>query len=687
MLMSALLVTGGAASVTLFGSQIVDTLARFVSKPNQKWLNPSRFSDRPLWIDKRYRQFRALASEVNPYEISDEEKRIDHYLPISFSALGLAIAGSTLYAPLSWVGLAGIVYTTIPIYQYAYRALFKERRLNIDVLYSLTQTAVILNGQIIAPGLGSVYFYLSIKLLLRARERFKKNVIQVVTATPRSVLAWVDGMEVEKAFDTVDIGDIVIIAAGETIPIDGMITSGVALIDQHLLTGEAQPVEKTVGDPVFMSTLVLSGRLMIAVEKTGQATTVAQIGEILNQAEHDKIAPQLWAERITDKAVAPMLALGGLSLPFLGPWSAAALVDAHPQRQIIISGPLSTLNFLNLAAERGILVKDGRALERLSRVDTVVFDKTGTLTLERPHVSGIHRCNGFSETEILTYAAAVEARQSHPIAHAIRHACEVQQLALPDVDALQLHMGYGLQAKLDDHDLHVGSPRFMAMEDIVIPPETALLIDEMQERGLSLVLVSVDRGLAGIIELRATLRPESRPVIEDLQADSLSIYILSGDHIKPTQELAQTLAIESYFAEALPEDKFRLIKQLQQSGKTVCFVGDGINDAIAMQQADVSISLGDASVAAMDTAQILLLEADLNQLRQLFDLNHSFKTNMRTTLGLNVVPALISLTGVVFFGFGLVQVELMNLSSFVLALGNAMLPARRSSYTAPPSAS
>ncbi|WP_089721117.1 heavy metal translocating P-type ATPase [Candidatus Entotheonella palauensis] len=688
MLMSALLVTGGvAASATLFGSQMVDMLSGWRAKPNQKWLNPSRNSGRllslSLWLDKRYQHFQTLASEVNPYEISDEEKRINHYLPISFSSLGLAIAGNALYAPLSLFGLAGILYATIPIYQYAYRALVKERRVNIDVLYALTQTAVILNGQIVVPGLGAVYFYVSLKVLLRARERFKKNVIQVVTATPRVVLTDVDGVEVEKAFDTIDIGDIVIIAAGETIPIDGVITSGVALIDQHILTGEAQPVEKTVGDPVFMSTLVLSGRLSIAVDKTGEATTVAQIGAILNQAEHNKIAPPLWAEQITDKAVVPMLALGALSLPFLGPWRAAAVVDAHPQRRIIISGPLSTLNFLNVAAEHGILVKDGRALERLTQVDTVIFDKTGTLTLERPHVSGIHRCNGFTETQILTYAAAVEAKQSHPIAHAIRHACEARQLALPDVEALQLHMGYGLQARLENRDLHVGSPRFMAMEGIAIPSETASLLDEVQESGISLVLVSVDRELAGIIELRAALRPEAQSVIDDLQADGLSIHVLSGDHLKPTQDLAQTLGIKSYVAEALPEDKARLIAQLQQSGNTVCFVGDGINDAIAMQQADVSISLSHASVAAMDTAQILLLTADLRPLPPLFDLRRDFKINMQTTLGLSVAPALISLTGVVFFGFGLAQVEWTNLASFVLALGNAMLPAWKNTSPSP----
>jgi Cu2+-exporting ATPase len=609
--------------------------------------------------------------------VSDEEKRIDHYLPISFGALGLAIAGSTLYAPLSLLSLAGILYATVPIYQYAYRALTKERRVNVDVLYSLTQTAVILNGQFIVSSLGAVYFYVSIKLLLRAKERFKKNVIQVVTAAPRSVLTRVDGVEVEKPFDAVDIDDIVIIVAGETIPIDGVITHGVGLIDQRILTGEAQPVEKTMGDSVFMSTMVLSGRLSIAVEKTGEATTVAQIGEILNQTEHGQTALPLWSEMITDKAVLPMLALGGLSLPFLGPWGAAALVDTHPQRRIITSGSLSILNFLNLASERGILVKDGRALERLSQVDTVVFDKTGTLTLERPHVSGIHTYNGFTEVEILTYAAAVEARQSHPIAHAIRHACQTQQWALPDIHALQFHMGYGLQAKLDHRDLHVGSPRFMAMEGIVIPPDLASRMHHVQQKSISLVWLAVDRKLAGIIELQATLRSEAKQVIEHLQADGIAIHIMSGDHTSPTQELAQTLGVSSYFAETLPEDKARLIEQLQQAGQTVCFVGDGINDAIAMQQADVSISLGDASVAAMDTAQILLLEADLNQLTQLFDLTRSFTTNMRTTLGLSVLPALLSITGVVWFGFGLAQVEVMNMSSLVMALGSAMRPARQ----------
>ncbi|PON19034.1 hypothetical protein C2W62_04790 [Candidatus Entotheonella serta] len=309
--------------------------------PRQKWLKSSPSSAQSIWRDKRDRQYGTIASEVNPYDISDEEKRINRYTPISIAALGLAIAGRTLYAPLSLLSLAGILYVTVPIYQYAYRALFIERRANVDVLYALTQTAVILNGSFIASGVGVVNFCISYKLLLRARERFQKNAIQVVKAMPRSVLIWADGLEVGKPFDEINLNDIVIIAAGE-----------------------------------------------------------------INQTQHSRTEPMLWAEQITNKTVVPMLALGGASLPFLGFWGAAA--------------PLCTLHFLNLASERGILVKDGRAFERLSQVDAIVFDKTGTLTLERPSVSGIHTYHGFSEVEILAYAAAVEARQSHPIAHAIR---------------------------------------------------------------------------------------------------------------------------------------------------------------------------------------------------------------------------------------------------------------------------
>lgn len=675
--MLPLLVAGGVVAVgaaTLFRPQVKSALSDLAPSPHQTWLNPSRPPARSFWHDQRRQQFSEIASEINPYEISSEEKRIDHYMPISFGALGLAIAGSLFYAPLSLFSLAGIIYGTVPIYQYAYRALFKERRVNVDVLYCLTQTAVILKGSFIASAIGVVYFCVSYKLLVGAKERFKKNVIQVVKAAPRSVLVSVEGMEVEKPFDTVDLEDIVIITAGEIIPIDGKITSGVALIDQHILTGEAQPVEKTVGDPVFMSTLVLSGRLLVAVEKTGEAATAAQIGRILNATDEAKTRRQLWGEMITDKAVLPAFALSGLSLPLLGPWGAMALLDTHPQRRIIISAPLSTLNFLNLASERGILIKDGRALERLSQVDAVVFDKTGTLTLERPHVSQIHTCNGFTENEILTYAAAVEARQSHPIANAIRHACQMRQLTLPNLHALQFHMGYGLQAKLDHRDLHVGSPRFMAMEGIAIPSDLMTVVDDVQQRGISLVLVAIDRSLAGMIELHVTIRPEAKAVIDSLQADGISIHIMSGDHLYPTQDLSETLGVTSYFAETLPDDKAKLIEQLQQAGNIVCFVGDGINDAIAMQQADVSISLSDASVAAIDTAQILLMESDLHQLLSLFDLVRSFKTNMLTTLGLIVVPSLITLSGVVFFSFSLMHVELLNQLSFLLALGNATLP-------------
>ena len=664
------------------GGLLAVGLKSYGPKLTEKW--PASEFSQPLhqnidsfWNDKRREQLEKIASSINRYDISVEEQEINHYLAISTATMGIALTGLLFYPSLVLVSLAGTIYCTVPLYKAAYHSLVKERKITVDVLYAFTHTSVFVKGLFAFGTLSSFYVFASQKLLLRARERFEKNVIQIVKESPRSVWVLVDGEEVEKPFDKLETDDIVVIQAGEIMPIDGTIVDGIASIDQQILTGEAQPVEKSMGDPVFASTIVLTGRICISIEKSGTETIAAQIGQIINQTEDAKGDQQLWAEKLTDQSVPPIMALSGLTLPFLGLESAAAIIDSHTQRRGIIATPISTINYLNFASERGILIKDGRALERLHEVDTIIFDKTGTLTLKQPHVGRIHACNGYEEEQVLTYAAAVEARQPHPIGKAIFQAAIERNLALPQIEESQYQIGYGLKVHLAGLLIRVGSARFMTLEEITIPPEITPIISDAQDRGVSIVMVAIDTQLAGVIELHATIRPEADEMIQALHKRGLRTCIISGDHEHPTRQLAHELGIEQYFAETLPEDKAKIVERLQSEGRKVCFVGDGINDAIALQQAHVSISLGDASVAATDTAQILLMDAEMGQLIQLLDLARKANANMRNTIILLAIPPILGVTGVLFFGFGLMQVEFFSQTFFVGALGNAMLPQLR----------
>ena len=274
---------------------------------------------------------------------------------------------------------------------------------------------------------------------------------------------------------------------------------------------------------------------------------------------------------------------------------------------------------------------------------------------------------------MLTYAAAAERRHTHPIALAIVQAAQACDLPLPSLDDAHYQLGYGITVMIDGGQVRVGSARFMQQERITIPPVIEQTIADAYRRGVSVVLVAVNTHLAGVLELQATLRPEVRQVINALRQRNLALHILSGDHTQPTQQLADDLGIEHYAAEVLPDEKAKVIADLQAAGKSVCFVGDGINDTLAMKEAVVSVSLRGATTAATDTAHVVLMHQDLRQLLALFKLQRACQRSTRASIVSILGPAVISVTGALFFGTGIAFTEYMNHGSFPLSVANAML--------------
>jgi Cu2+-exporting ATPase len=325
-------------------------------------------------------------------------------------------------------------------------------------------------------------------------------------------------------------------------------------------------------------------------------------------------------------------------------------------------------------SQNGILIKDGRALERLSQVDTIVFDKTGTLTLSQPYVGKIHSSSDYETSEILAYAATAEYKQTHPIALAILGEAQNQQLSLPEINDAEYQIGYGIKVKINQQLIQVGSCRFMEKEKISIPSSIKLVEELSNQQGHSLVMVAINNQMIGAIELFPTVRPEAKAVIDKLRQGQIkSMYIISGDQEIPTQKLAQDLGIDHYFAQVLPQNKAEIIEQLQKTGKIVCYIGDGINDAIALKKAQVSISMRGASTVATDTAQIILM-SNLKQLGHLFDFAQEFEKNMTTIFKTMIAPTVISMGGVFFLGFGLVGTMLLKQTGLAVSLVNATWP-------------
>lgn len=646
----------------------------------------------PLLGKKRHAQLQEILSQAD-LTLSPEERFANLRLAFGMVTLGAALISQSVFPALMPAAIVLGLISMSNNFFFAWQYTKTSKQFGSIHLLCVYILFLWLGGYAAIGALGGVLLGVGLKIKAITENQSRNNLINIFQLQPGKV--WVrsqDGAEIEIPFEQLQGGDTLILQAGQVVPVDGVVCAGVATIDQHMLTGEAQPVEKHLGDSVMAATVVLAGKIDVCVEKTGDQTTAGQIGVILNQTAQKQTLLALKIMEATDRFALPTLALSAVSLPFIGPAGAVSLMGANSTITTYMSSSISLLNFLNLAASVGVLVKDGGALEELSHIDTIVFDKTGTLTIEQPQVANIYCMSEISEDEVLRLAAAAEARQTHPIARAILATAHERQLSWPAVDQAQYEVGYGIKVRLmvdaegvesssperegEDGSLlvRVGSGRFMEMEGVQQPAQLETITSACQAQGHSLVMVALNEKLVGCIELQPTVRAEAKAVIDQLRQRGLAQYIISGDQDAPTRKLAQDLGMTGYFANTLPEQKADLVEKLQQEGHKVCFIGDGINDAIAMRKAQVSISLRGATSAATDTAQIILMEGNLKQLPQLLALSQGFNQNLRRNLRFTAGVSLFTMTGILLAGFTFAATEVFYTVSLLGGLIIAMKP-------------
>ncbi len=604
--------------------------------------------------------------------------KIDRELTICTASLPLAAAAQFAAPALMPVSAALFAYTALPSFKGAWRVVTKERRLGVDLLDSIVVLACLGTGQVFAGAILCWCLSFGRFLVRRTEDSSKKMLLGAFGKQPRFVWLLVGGQEIQVPLHKLNKGDVVVVNTGEVVPVDGVIVDGLAMIDQHALTGESTPAEKGIGDQVFASTVMVAGKIHVSVERSGEATATAKIAQILNDTAGYKLASQQRGERLADTAVVPTLAVGALAFGTMGPQGAAAVLNSDMGTGIRMAAPLAMLSTLALCSQRGVLVKDGRALDLLCEIDTVLFDKTGTLTRERPEVGRIIAANGHAVADILRYAAAAERRFHHPIALAI-----LQKSGRGALGGFAHRLG-AIQGRPRHHrrrrgaPIRVGSRRFMELEGVALTPEVAVALDEAHREGRSMVMVAVDDVLGGALELRASIRPEVPEIIEGLRARGIKhIAVISGDHEAPTRKLAAELGIDRYFAQVLPTEKADYVDRLQKEGRKVCFVGDGINDAIALKKANVSISLRGASSIATDTAHVVFMEPGLGKLCELLDIAANLRRNVRTSWGLILVPNILCVVGVFTLGFGIAASVLTNNVAALGALINGVWPMRK----------
>ncbi len=646
----------------------------------------------PLLGKTRHGQLQEMLGEES-FALSRDERLANRRFGLGMTSLTLSLVGQWLFTPLIPLAIGVGLLGSSAAYLYAYEEWQRTKRLGAIHLLCIYSLYLWLGGYVAAGGMGAALFGLMLKTKTLSENRSRNNLISMFQLQPDKVWVRSNGSEIEIPFAQLQIGDVVVLHAGQIVPVDGTIVAGVATLDQHMLTGEAQPVEKRTGDAVLAATLLISGQVDVQVEKTSTETTAGQITEILNRTA-DNSKPNARAGIATiDWLVMPTLALSAVSWPFIGTAGAVSLIGANSTFTSQLSGSLSMLNYLNLAAGSGILVKDAHALEQLSEIDTIVFDKTGTLTMEQPHIAQIHTLTPVAAEQVLRFAAAAEARQTHPIARAILDAAAELDLQLPAIDQGHYEVGYGIKVRLVESAadsvtgdsgtgdsastaplIRVGSGRFMTMEGIALPGQVQTLTAACQAQGHSLVMVAMNDELVGAIELQPTVRPEAQQIIHGLRKLGLALYIISGDQEAPTRTLAHELGMTGYFADTLPEAKADLVAGLQAEGRTVCFIGDGINDAIAMRQAEVSISLRGATTVATDTAQIILMEGNLHQLLYLFQLGREFERNLKQNVRFTTAVSAVAVSGILLAGFTFVATEIFYSLSLFGGLALAMKP-------------
>jgi Cu+-exporting ATPase len=563
---------------------------------------------------------------------------------------------------------------------------------NMDVLVALGTTAAFafsvavwllpLPGQHVYFEAGAVVITLVLlgKLLEgRAKARTAGAIRDLMNLRPPTVLRERDGATDEVPLARVRVGDVFLVRAGDSVAVDGRVVSGESTVNEAMLTGESEPILKVPGDPVLAGTVNEAGPLRCEATAIGQATLLAAIVRQVAAAQGSKAPVQRLADRVSAKFVPAVLVIAAVTLMangiLLGDWAAAlmrataVLVIACPCA-LGLATPTALMVGVGRGAQAGILIKNAAALERAEKLDALVVDKTGTLTIGAPVVAAIHSCGGFTARELLLLAISLEQGATHPLARAIvQRAATLELRPLPVAD-IRIHAGRGVSGANGKQTIRLGSPAFLA--DSGVAMDEAELAG-VQAAGNTIVGVAEGPRLVGWITLADALRPNAASAVAVLKAAGVAVTMLTGDHPAPAAAVAKVLGIDDWRADQLPQGKRAAIIEMQKQGRIVGMVGDGVNDAPALAQADVSFAMGAGAGSALSASDVTLLRNDLHAVAAAVDLSRATLSKIRQNLFFAFV---YNVLGIPLAAFGLLSPVIAGAAmaaSSVSVVANALL--------------
>ncbi|MBR6593886.1 MAG: cation-translocating P-type ATPase [Clostridia bacterium] len=572
-----------------------------------------------------------------------------------FLVLSLALPKLGTELPLDPAWLT-VIISGVPLLYLAVRRLICNSgisKISSALLISIAMIAAIIIGDLFAAG--EVAFIMALGAILEdmTTDRAKKGLKKLISLAPTQGRRIKDGKEETVSAEAIVMGDVLRILPGETVPVDGTILNGETTVDQSIMTGESIPVDKGVGDEVFCGTVNCFGSIDIRATKVGEDSSLQKLIRMVKAAE-DKKAPMA---RIADKWASWLVPVALLIAVITGLVTgditrAVTVLVVFCPCALVLATPTAIMAAIGQATKHGVIIKSGEALEEMGKVDTVAFDKTGTLTLGKLEVCDIAVFgNSITEEELLLLAASTEAKSEHPLGKAIVDFAVQKAIKLGEADNFRMYAGKGVSAVIGERQMLCGNERFMAEHGAVLGAEAYSVLERLRSQGKASVLVAENGVCVGVIALSDVLRPEASHMVARLKAMGADTVLLTGDNRLTAEHFAKRLGITQVHAELLPEEKVERINAMETEKRTVCMIGDGVNDAPALKSASVGVAMGSmGSDIAVESADIALMSDDISRLPYLKRLSNAtvktIKFSIALSMGINFLAVALSVLGV-----------------------------------------